>query len=239
MTRPDSVYDDETAEMIFQASERIPVDVDDGWNRLVGQLELTDSPRQRAIPRLLLIAAAAAVLLLAARPVVVSGTLATYDYVREVVGIETTTTLRSEAPTTVAPTTVPGTMAAPTTTSAPPPPSPPPPTTPPTTTTTTTAPVSSGHRELIDGTAYERDIRQVHIQLNDAIGYEQKNYGALVGADDIVEGLLGQRPEFDTRLRDTIGHLREAQKNSNRDAASQAHTIIETIEKELGIYRRQ
>jgi len=239
MSRSDAHYDDDVADEISKLAERIHVDVDAEWDRLAATLITADSPRMRTLPRVLLVAAAIAVLLLTARPVIVSGTLATYHYVRKVVGIETPTTLRTQAPpvlSTTLTTTVAPIIVAPTTT-----------TTPATTTTaapattTTTAPaaVTAGHSELIDGTEYERAIRQVHIQLNNAIGYQRLNFASLDGADDLVESLLGQRRDFDSRLRDTIGHLREAQRASNRDAASNAHTIISSIEQELGTAGRR
>ncbi len=133
---------------------------------------------------------------------------------------------------------------APTTTTSPPlpPPTTCPRVTPPPTTTPppTPAPAADpGHGELAHGTTFERDIRQVHIQLNEAIGFQRSNYDALAGAPELVESLLGQRPEYDPRLRDTLGHLRQAVGAHDRNAASAAHTIIYGIEKELGTAGQQ
>ena len=76
-------------------------------------------------------------------------------------------------------------------------------------------------------------LRQVHEQLNAAIGFGRSNYAALEGADDRIETLLGQDPQYDARLRDVIGHIRQARTFSDRNAASAAHTIIEELERSL------
>jgi len=237
MSRSDALYDDDVADAISELAERIHVDVDGEWGRLANTLATADSPHTQTLPRLLLIAAAIAFVLLTARPVIVSGTLATYNYVREVAGFETTTTLQAQALPLPPATTTTTTTVAPTPTTTPAVTT----TVPPATTTTTAAPprVNAGHQELVEGTEYERAIRQVHIQLNNAIGFQRLNFAALDGADDLVGSLLGQQPGFDSRLRDTIGHLREAQRASNRDAASNAHTIITSIEQELGTAGRR
>ncbi|MDQ3107498.1 MAG: hypothetical protein M3Q68_06790, partial [Actinomycetota bacterium] len=109
------------------------------------------------------------------------------------------------------------------------PPSPPP------TTLPVAAPPSTdlAHSPILDGSEYRLTLRRVHDQLNQAIGFGQTEYEALAGSDRLVEELLGQQPRFDAQLRDTIGHLRQAQRARDRAAASQAHTIIDGLQKQL------
>lgn len=225
MRPSDTFYDADVAEAIFQTAERLPVDVDAAWARLCEQLEREPARAPRALTRLLLIAAAIAALLLVGRPVVISGALATVHFVKEVVGLET-------IPTTAPPTTT--TTAPPTTTTTGPPTTTVSITAVPPTTTTTTAPVSAGHSELINGTDFERSVRQVHIQLNEAIGFQARDFGALQGSPELVESLIGLQPQYDPRLRDLLGNLREAIRNNNFDAAKAAHRIVHGIEVDLG-----
>lgn len=239
----DDLFDDVVHDRLTTAARRVPVDTDAEWARLLDRLrdedrEFSYLPEHRAVatpwgPRFLAVAAVALLLaLLIGRPVM-RVTVTTARFVQEAVrgGDDATTATAPSAPTTTSTTvvvTVPTTV--PPTTTAPPPTTVPPSTTVP---PAAAAPSDLAHAPILDGDRYRLAIRRVHNSINAAIGYGNLNFDALAGSDSRLEGLLGQQPQFDARLRDTIGHLREAQRNKNRDAASQAHTIIESIEREL------
>lgn len=235
----DDLFDDVVHDRLAAAAGRVHVDADAEWTRLFDRLRderrefayLPDDPvGPRWAPRLLAVAAVTLLLaLLVGRPVM-RVTVTTARFVQDAVGgRETTTTLTAPSTTTTSTTvvvTVPTTIPPPPTTVPPPPP---PTTVPPAAATTE----DLAHAPILDGDEYRLTVRRVHNSINAAIGYGNLNFDALAGSDARLERLLGLQPQFDARLRDTIGHLREAQRNKNRDAASQAHTIIESIEREL------
>ena len=236
----DDLFDGEVHDRLSAAAGHIAVDVDGEWLRLLDRLahedaEVAQLPTRRdpavLLVRLAAVAAAIVLLVVVGRPVF-QVTVTTARFVQELVG---------EGPPEAPPTTlVPPTTAAPevvTTTTTPPPPptttAPPPPPPPPTTMPQAAAGTDLAHAPVPSDDEYRVTIRRVHNSINAAIGYGNLNFDALEGSDARLERLLGLQPRFDPRLRDTIGHLREAQRNKNREAASLAHTIIESIEREL------
>ena len=240
----DELDDVQVRDWLRRAADEVDVDVDVEWVRLVDRLErearelegmpaatpgvAPAAPRPAVSPRVVGLVAVAAVvvaLLALAGPVLVRTSVTLVRLVQDVT---------EPPPTDAAPPTVVTTAPVPPSTLPPPPP--PPPTTTPPPTVPTTAPAAStdlAHAPIVDGDAYRLAVRRVHNQLNAAIGFGRSDYAALEGADAIVEGLLGQRPQFDADLRDTIGHLRQAMRAQDRNAASAAHTIIEGIERAL------
>ena len=86
------------------------------------------------------------------------------------------------------------------------------------------------HDPVPEGDSYRQDLRRVHDQLNAAIGHGRRDLDRLAGADRVLGDLLGQRPELDDQLRETITQLRRAEDNDDRGAASRAHTLIEDLE---------
>lgn len=251
-------FDDPTGSVrqrLVEAAASVVVDVDREWRHLQDRIEreraetaawepappAPSAPAERRLghwsriaPPVAAIAAALLVVVLATRPVtvrvVVDGVASARD---AVLGRDDRPPVVVEVPTTPPP--APTTVPAPVTTAPAPPPPPPPP--PPTTTAPPPAPPAAGtdtaHAPIVNGDEYRLTIRRVHDQINAAIGYGRQDYGALEGSDARIEGLLGERPEFDPQLRDTIGHLRQAQRAQDRNAASAAHTIIESIERRL------
>lgn len=233
-----------------EACQAIELDVDAEWHHLQGRIAREGavvggwSPPANPIhspagrfgrygPALLAAVAAALLVTVAARPVTVRIVVDTVVSARDaMLGRADPPPVIVEATTTTVPPTT--TTMPPTTTTTPPPPA--------TTvapTTVETAPAigdDPAHEAIVNGDEYRLTIRRVHEQLNDAIGYSSfrpENYGALAGSDQLIESLLGQRPEFDLELRNVIGHLRQAQRASDRNAASAAHSIISSIETRL------
>ena len=249
--RGDELFDPLVAACLQRAADDVPVNIEVEWVRLVDRLgreaeelatisDVDAAPARERRTRvwsagpLLAVAAVIIVLLVIAGPVFVRTTVTVARFVQEVVepsspdpDPQATTTTRSTAPPTTFALVPPPT---PTPTSPPPPPTttapPPPPTTAP-------AATDLAHAPIRDGSEYRLTLRRVHEQINDAIGFGRTDYEALDGADGLVESMLGQRPEYDARLRDVIGHLRQARNFSDRNAASAAHTIVEEIEREL------
>lgn len=243
-------FDDPTGfvrRRLEEAGSEITVDVDAEWVHLQDRIrrdrEATGGwepppsppppgPSTRFGSSIVAVAALLVVLVLATRPVtvriVVDGVASARD---AVLG-------RTEPPpvTLEMPTTAPTVTAPVPTTTAPPPTTT---TTFPPTTTTAPAPAAPAigsdpaHGAITSGDDYRLTIRRVHNQINAAIGYGNRNFAALEGSDARIESVLGVRPEFDAQLRDVIGHLRQAQRAEDRNAASAAHTIIESIEARL------
>lgn len=236
----DEFDDVQVREWLVRAADDIEVDVDVEWLRLLDRLEREAAEVEaisgvapdpgaglrtaRSFGATALVAVAAIVLLFLALagPVVVRTSVSVVRFVQDVVEPPP-----DEAPqSTLAPvTTVALPSVASTTTSQPSP------------TTPVPAATDAAHAPIVNGDAYRLTLRQVHNQLNAAIGYGRSDYQALQGADVLIESLLGQRPRFDADLRDTIGHLRQAMRVNDRRAASAAHTIIERIETELALGR--
>lgn len=244
----DEMFDEDAAEWLRRAASEIEVNIDVEWLRLVDRLEreaaevatigtLDASAAPPPVPsrwpttRLLAIAAVVLGLLMIAAPVFVSTTVTVVRFVQDVVDVPDESPLEP-APTTTVPAAVPRPTLAP----PPPPPAHTSPTLPPTTTPPSTAPPPDlAHAPIRDGNEYRLTLRRVHDQLNAAIGFGRNDYAALDGADDLVESLLGRQPQYDARLRDVIGHIRQARNFSDRNAASAAHTIVEEIERELAV----
>ncbi len=234
--------DHEVRAQLLLAADNIAVDVDVEWAQLVDVLAgeravLASLPRTQSLPRFrlgrpLLVAAAIVIVLLALRPTIVEVAVTVADRLAETVGLapEEDAGLAPLPPST---TIRPVILLPPTTVPQPPPTTIPPP--PPLTTLPVAAPPSTdlAHSPILDGNEYRLTLRRVHDQLNQAIGFGRTNYEALAGSDRLVEDLLGQQPRFDSQLRDTIGHLRQAQRARDRAAASQAHTIIDGVQKQL------
>ena len=188
---------------------------------------------------LLAVAAVIFLLLAIAGPVFVRTTVTVVRFVQDVVEepdeplpdpMASTTSITSPPPT-FAPVPPPS----PTPTSPPPLPTTVPPPPPPAPTTTQPPATDLAHAPIRDGNEYRLTLRRVHDQLNAAIGFGRSDYAALDGADDLVESLLGRQPQYDARLRDVIGHIRQARGFSDRNAASAAHTIVEEIERSLAV----
>ena len=252
--RDEELFDPLVAACLQRAADDVPVNIEVEWVRLVDRLsreaeELASiagprpgaevppdqaSPRRWSAGPLLAVAAVVLVLMIIAGPVFVRTTVHVVRFVREVVETPEQTFPEPEPDATTTTTAAP---APPTTFAVVPPPTPtptsPPTAPPPPPTTAPAAPADLAHAPIRDGNEYRLTLRRVHEQLNDAIGFGRSDYAALDGADALVEGMLGQRPEYDARLRDVIGHLRQARNFSDRNAASAAHTIIEEIEREL------
>ena len=254
--REDDLFDPLVAACLQRAAEDVPVNIEVEWVRLVDRLareaeelatiaadgDAAPAPARRArqwsAGPLLAVAAVVLVLLVIAGPVFVRTTVTVARFVQEVVDAPEPSSTESDpsATTTTSPppTAPPSTFAVvppPTPTPTSPPPSPT--TTAPPTTPTTPPGTDLAHAPIRDGNEYRLTLRRVHEQLNDAIGFGRSDYAALEGADGLVESMLGQRAEYDARLRDVIGHIRQARNFSDRNAASAAHTIIEEIEREL------
>jgi hypothetical protein len=240
--RADDLFDPAVAAWMAGAAAEIDVDLEVEWVRLVnrlrdeGQEELAhtaspveraqgarwwpgrdhdrarreyfdepqNAPRRAAALRMLAVAAVVVALLAFTGPLVVRTSVTIVNFVQEVVETPSTTTTT--------------TVERPSGTSAPQP--------------TTAGTTDLAHAPILDGDQYRLTLRQVHEQLNAAIGFGREDYVQLEGADTLLEGLLGQRTEYDAELRDTIGHLRQAMRAQDRRAASAAHTIIDRIQRE-------
>lgn len=262
--RDDDLFDPLVAACMQRAADDVPVNVEVEWVRLVdrvareaqelasiaggrgaragagvagGDPAAVPAPRTRlwSSGPLLAVAAVIVVLLVIAGPVFVRTTVTVVHFVQDVVEVPdeplpdpvtTTSSVMSPRPT-----------FAPVPPPTPTPTSPPPPTTVPPPATTTTPPPATdlAHAPIRDGNEYRLTLRRVHDQLNAAIGFGRNDYEALDGADDLVESLLGRQPQYDARLRDVIGHIRQARGFSDRNAASAAHTIVEEIERALAV----
>lgn len=236
----EEMTDREVREALLFDASMIEVDVEVEWRRLVERIEREDhelaaihaadpAPRlRRWFPVGSLVAVAAIVLLLVllAGPLLVRVSINTVRFVGEAIEDSGSPPATTEPPVVAPPTTAPVPSPTVLPTTAPPIalPGPPPP---------STAPTDLAHAPILDGNEYRLTLRRVHDQLNAAIGYGRTDYGALAGSEDLVASLLGQQPQFDAELRDTIGHLRQAQRASDRRAASAAHTIIDRIQKQL------
>ena len=196
----------------------IPVDVDAEWEQLQRSIRPVVVPaRPSRLPWLVAVAALVVAILALARPVALEVRIA--NAVRDLVGIE-----QPVLPTTPPP--------APTTTAAPPTTQPAPTTTteiPPPPETTTTLPDVS-HKPILDDDAYRETLREVHIQLNNAVGWEQTNLDALDGSAELLEGLRGQDPELDGLLGMAIQLVRWAHEDGDRDAAVSAHRLVAEME---------
>lgn len=196
----------------------IPVDVDAEWAQLQRTIGPAAGPvyaRPSRLPWLVAAAALIVAILALARPIALEVRIA--DAVRDLVGIEAPespvlpTTTAVPAPTTTVP--VP-------TTTLPPPPE----------TTTTMVLPDVSHAPILDDDAYRETVRQVHEQINDAVGFNRTNLDALAGSAERLEGLLGQDPALDDLLSQTIFQLRRALDERDRDAAVTAHRLVVEIE---------
>ena len=251
--RDDDLFDEGVAEWLRRAAADVEVDIEVEWLRLVDRLqreaselaaidgpEAVSAASPSPAPRrtwqstgpLLAVAAVVLVLLVIGAPVFVHTTVTVARLVQDVVDPPAPTI--PEATTTTMPTNPPTFAPVPPPTPTPTSP-PPPPTTAPPPVTTAPAQTDLAHAPIRDGNEYRLTVRQVHEQLNAAIGFGRSDYAALDGADDRVESLLGRQPQYDARLRDVIGHIRQARNFSDRNAASAAHTIVEEIERELAL----
>ena len=221
-SRTDDLFDPAVAAWLASAAAEIDVDLEREWVRLVDRIreeteERADADRNRredlgdpdrvrgrgAAWRLLAVAAVVLALLALTGPLVVRTSVTIVNFVQEVVEPPVTTTTTFQRPSA---------------TSAP--------------QTSTASTTDLAHAPILDGDQYRLTLRQVHEQLNAAIGFGREDYAQLEGADALLEGLLGQRTEYDAELRDTIGHLRQAMRAHDRRAASAAHTIIDRIQRE-------
>ena len=239
----EEMTDQEVREALRFDASMIEVDVEVEWRRLVERIEreadelaaidtagASASPAARwfAVGPLVAIAAIVFLLVLLAGPLLVRVSINTVRFVGEAIEDPEVPPATTVPPAVAPPTTAPAPSPSVPPTTAPPVALPPPPPPPP-----TTAPSDLAHAPILDGNEYRLTLRRVHDQLNAAIGYGRTDYGALAGSEDLVASLLGQQPQFDAELRDTIGHLRQAQRASDRRAASAAHTIIDRIQKQL------
>lgn len=94
----------------------------------------------------------------------------------------------------------------------------------------------ASHDRIDEDNEYWVSIRAVHEQLNDAVGWKQWEPEELDGADDRLLETIGAEPEFEEQVRSAAKLIRVAADEDNRDAAVDAHRIIEDIER--GLRRR-
>ena len=90
-----------------------------------------------------------------------------------------------------------------------------------------------GHAEIDDNNGYWVAIRSVHEQLNEAIGYGRWEPGELDGAAGRLDTIVDDYPEFQDDVRSAASLIRRAQQANDRRPASDAHGIIDEIEREL------
>jgi uncharacterized caspase-like protein len=90
-----------------------------------------------------------------------------------------------------------------------------------------------GHAEIDEDNGYWVMVRSVHKQLNDAIGYGRWEPDELDGAAGRLDGIVDAYPEFQEEVRSAAQLIRRAQQADDRLPASEAHSIIEEIEREL------
>lgn len=91
----------------------------------------------------------------------------------------------------------------------------------------------AGHAEIDEDNGYWVTIRSVHEQLNEAIGYGRWEPDKLDGADGRLDAIVDGHPEFQDDVRSAAWLIRRARQANDRQPASDAHGIIEDIEKEL------
>ena len=89
------------------------------------------------------------------------------------------------------------------------------------------------HGEIDRNNPYWVDVRSVHEQLNDAVGYDQWNPDALEGAATKLDGIADDDPRFEGEVRTAARLIRDAQSNGHRAAAVGAHRLIQDIERGL------
>lgn len=90
------------------------------------------------------------------------------------------------------------------------------------------------HGKIDKDNDYWVGIRKVHRQLNDAVGYERWNPDKLKGAAVLLDGLADNEPEFKQQVLDAAKLVRRAQAANDEQAAREAHTVIQEIDKALG-----
>lgn len=91
-----------------------------------------------------------------------------------------------------------------------------------------------GHAEIDESNDYWVAIRSVHEQLNDAVGYNRWEPEELDGAAAKLDDLADADPEFQDDVRSAARLIRRAQQADDRQLASEAHSIIEEIDRGLG-----
>ena len=90
-----------------------------------------------------------------------------------------------------------------------------------------------GHAEIDESNDYWVAIRSVHEQLNDAVGYDRWEPDELDGAAAKLDDLAGADSEFEDDVRSAARLIRTAEAAGDRDAAVDAHRLIQQIEREL------
>jgi hypothetical protein len=198
------VDEDELRAELRDAARRMPLDVDVErvWSQLRDEMDRDARTAARQGAGWIALVAACVMVAVIVRPVVVPIVVETVRVVRELV---------DSPPPTIAP--EPTTLAPP----------------------TSAHPRATGdvaHSPILGGDAYRLTVRQVHDQINAAIGYGRHDLAQLDGAPERLEDLLGQDPSLDDELRTASELLRRARAEDQRDWAIYAHRIIEDIERQ-------
>lgn len=86
------------------------------------------------------------------------------------------------------------------------------------------------HDPVQQDDTYHRELRRVHDRLNGVV-FGGDRIQRLEGAEEVLEDLLGERPELDDELRRAISQLRQAVEEQDRGSAADAHSTIEGLER--------